>query len=167
MDVRVDIGECRCPGTPHPGDAVFLHPSVTIPIGQAAFSALDGMTTGAEYQGILAQIYLHFGITGWTFTDAEGVSVPVTSANIDERLTWAHGGHTVAQRADELYSADVFAPLAARLSMSSGGGPKGPSTSATLPSGSKRPKHSRPSSPNGSAGRPSVAPALSPGARPI
>lgn len=171
MNVTVDVGACRCPGTPHEQDEVLLAPKLTVPMGAAAMAVLSGVdpTIGAM-QAALTAIYLSpapaGGIVAWSFVregkDDKGLPIVVpeeiTPDNIERLIPWTDGGSEVASKADELYAGDLFRPLAERLAKSSKPGSTDDSTLPKTPSGSKPQKPSRQSSPNGTAGMRSVAP---------
>ena len=170
--VAVSIGVCPCPGKPHAdGDTVYLTPKMTIPMGIAAWHCVRNATDAADLEGRLASIYLHFGITGWTFMDRESPDSdpkPIrwdpdkADELLEKYLPLWEGGFTVAQRADELYGEAIFYPLASardQLRKSSQTGPTDASTPASPDSGSTPLKLSGRSSRNGTAGKPSEVPA--------
>lgn len=141
-------------------ETVHLRPSITVPMGIAAMYAIQsGVANGADeadLRGALAQVYLHHAIESWTFT--EGLEpVPVTPANVDRLLPFHRGGMEVAAAADNLYSADLLLAFPKAPSTRSPDGPMDGLTSASPATGPKHQKHSRPSSPNGTAGKPSEA----------
>lgn len=144
VDVEV---ECPCEGAPHDTDTVSLHPAVTLPMGAASFAMMDvgEAADTAELLGLLAPIYLHFGIAAWTLVDADGKALPVNRRNIDERLTW-HFAWPVIRKANDLYPAEVASPLQPRRSPPSKHGPTDDSTSPIPLSGRKHPAPSKPSS---------------------
>lgn len=114
--VPVPVGRCRCPGEPHGGgDIVYLHPQVSMRGGMSIKAALvSQITDPIEAQQILARAY--FGeIESWTMTDDEGDPVAINQATIDRLLPWARGGREVAEKADDLYIADVANPFVAQL----------------------------------------------------
>ncbi len=181
--IEVDVGPCRCPGTPHTTDSVYLKPEVDVPM-QLAFTAAwnqlraDGLTPDeflADMQGILGGIYLRHGISGWTFTDVEGSVIRVKPDTIRALLPPNKGGVKVADAGDELYTKELFAPLVEaaqeeqakrakslnrelrrQTKKSSPAGRMGSSTPLTNGSGSTHPAPSAPSSPVTSAGLPST-----------
>ena len=160
-EVRVRAGNCPCPGTPHKFETITLVPEVTLPMGIAAYAALEDSPDGADMQAALAVIYLRYGIESWTFleqTDDAITPVPVTQQNALRLITWKTGAYEVAQKADKLFTKDLFLPLGPKLSKSSPNGPMETSTPPTPVSGSKPPKPSRPSSQNGTAGKVSAVP---------
>ena len=164
--IAVPVGACRCPGKPHvDGDTVYLAPKMTIPMGIAAWHVVRNATDAADLEGRLANIYLHFGIVGWSFVDSETPDSDPRLVRwnpdkaeilIEKYLPLWEGGFTVAQRADELYGEAIFLPLAsARVQMrgSSQTGQTDDSTPAPLDSGLTPPTHSEPSSRNGTGGK--------------
>lgn len=157
--VRMEVGACRCPGTPHPADAVWLAADVPIPLGFAAMAALQGMTDSNVYVGVLGGLYLRFGIVRWTFTAEGGVSEPINPESIARLLPWNDGGLEVAEAADDLYGEAIFRPLARRLSKASEPGPTATSTSATEAPSPSIPTSPEPSSPLDTAGTLSEVPA--------
>lgn len=165
-DVRVDVGECRCPGAPHATDWVEMRPTADPAIGAAVMAAIR--ETGDDepmMMGQLARIYVTLGIRAWSFVDHEGRPVPVRPGTagwpdlVADMLPWDRGGKVVSDRGDELYSEAVLRPLLPRSSMPSQDGPTAASTSATPRSGSTPPRRSTRSSRTRTAGRRSGAPA--------
>ena len=154
-----------------PRGTVYLAPRLTVPMGAAAMAVLNGVPpTIPAMQAALTSIYLSpapaGGIVAWSFIDDKLEPEAITPDNIERLIPWAEGGADVAEKADELYAGDLFRPLAQRRSKASPPTPTAVSTSATpsetpesRPSGSRHPKSPRQSSPNGSAGMRSVAPA--------
>ena len=157
-----------------PGGTVYLIPQLSNPMAMGMLAAMEGTPADvpsmtATFVAVAFQPTPRGAIAGWTFTETpdpipplwDGLPVPVelTDANIERLLTWTKGGKEVAEKCSELYTADLFAPFTATPPRSSRRGPMDHLTSATPRSGSHRPKQSKPSSPNGSAGMSSVAPA--------
>ena len=135
-----------------PNGTVTLHPKVTIPIGIAALSVIKQGGGQAVIEGGLAEVYLRLGVESWTFPD------PVTPANIERLLPYNDGGLEVAERADALYSEDIFRPLVARLSKLSPPTPMDGSMSRPSAGGSTPRTPSRRSSQSTTAGPVSGAP---------
>ena len=153
------VGECRCPGTPHAsGETVELRPSVSLAMGTAAMSARRDAGSVDELVGLLAPVYLRFGIERWTCLDAAG-PLAVTSEAIAERFPWGAGGYELSERCDALYAEELVRPLLERITRLSSPGPTGPSTPPTPGSGDGRRSSRRPSSPGSTAGSPSGDPA--------
>lgn len=156
--ISVDVGECRCPGTPHASDEVLLAPKLTVPMGAAAMAALGGQTTVAGNQAVLTEVWFSppplGGIIAWSFVEkAKGDdgepttrTVPLTPDNIARLLPWSQGGYEIASKIDELYGPELFRPLAPRLPESLPTGPTVVETSASSMNGSKPAKHSKSSS---------------------
>ena len=171
--VDVNIGDCRCPGSPRPhqdGDIVTLVPKLTLPMA-ASLKARVGIgneltqdisIVGVQYS--LVAGYLQkapFGaIESWSLLE-EGpvidrktgelplIPVPITPENIERLIPWANGGEEVAEKADDLYRADFLTPFLRKTSLSLNGGQTvgrtAGSTSATRKSGPSRRSPSRPS----------------------
>ena len=151
-----------------PGGTVYLIPTLSNPMAMGMLAAMEGTPADvpsmtATFVAVAMQPAPRGAITGWTFHEDgdKGLPepVPVTDANIARLLTWTQGGKEVAEKCSELYTADLFAPFGVARPKSSRRGPTDHLTSAKPRSGSPRPKQSKPSSPNGSAGMSSVAPA--------
>lgn len=163
-DTRVDVGECRCPGAPHPNDWVELYPEPTIAMGSAVMAAIRASgDDNMVLQGNMAVSYVLFGIKAWSFIGEDGDPIAINPSHeawpsvVNKLLPWAHGGKEVVDRADGLYSEAILRPLLSRTSTQSQGGQMDGLTSAT-PSTSPQPqKQSQPSSPAGMAGKRSVA----------
>jgi hypothetical protein len=184
--VPVREGACPCPGTPHTGEIVYLRQNVSVALGTAATNVSQAVmneylelhpdtrarlmdaadqndkirelakATLPDATAGLAEVYLEYGIVGWTFTDAQGKPRQITPETIAELLPWDEGGMEVGERADTLYSDRIFAPLARRSARLSPPGPTEPPTSPIPLSGHKRPKRSKRSSQTETAGRPSA-----------
>ncbi len=147
VPTEVNLGACRCPGSPHAnGDIVWLKPKAGIDMGLAATVALrrSGNRPG-DVQAALGMVFLRYGISAWTFTDARKEPVPVTADTIDEWLPWDEGGFEVADAADNLYASTVIAPLVKTSEASPPASPEEPSMSATPQSGEQPPTSSEPS----------------------
>lgn len=144
--VVIPVGECRCPGTPHALDTVTLRPTAGLSMGIAATIALRhaGRLPG-DVEAALGSVYLRYGIVAWTFVSETG-PVRITPENIDEWLPWDKGGEEVADKADDLYSVTVLAPLLRRSAERLRTTPETDSTSPTPPSGESSPTSPPPSS---------------------
>ena len=161
--VIVQVGECRCPGTPHrDGDWVGLSPDMTVDLGSAVYAAIraaDG--DDIRLQGLMAQAYLQFGIRAWSFVDEDGDPVRVDRTSkgwpdlIDKWLPWSSGGNIVTEKGDDLYSEEVLRPFRSRPSTQSLDGQTVGSISAIQPTGPKNPKPSKQSSQPSTDGTPS------------
>ncbi len=158
--VVVNVGECRCPGTPHTSDSVTLRGEPSTPMGVAAWAVVREGGDVADLQGRLTSVWLHFGIASWTFVDENGRPESISPENI-ERLLPFTVGLEVADRADALYSDEVLRPLVERQkARSSPPTPTESSTPASTDSGATPPMPSSPSLPAESDGKPSEVPAL-------
>lgn len=115
--VPVPVNYCPCAGTPHPdGDIVYLYPELSMPGGMAAQGAIsEGLTDPVRLQELLARVWISHGVAAWTFLDDEGQPIPVTPHNVARALPYAKGGRLVAEKADDIYSGAILAPLADRL----------------------------------------------------
>ncbi len=153
MNVEVEV----------PDGIVYLVPSLTVPMAAGLLASLEGTpATEGSIQASLVAGYLQpaprGAIVSWTLVDEKMQPEPLTDESIARRLPWGSGGMEVAEKCNDLYAGDLFRPLALRRSKSSPPGQTGPSISATPKSGSRRPKPSQRSSPNGEAGMTSVVP---------
>ena len=145
----------------HDSDAVTLRDTLdfraAVGIRNAALLAKSedpDIGTG-DILAILSERYLLAGIEDWTLVDKVGRPVPVTPANIRERiLSRPDVAIVLADAADELYGEKVVLPLLLRAATSSQPGPTDGSTSATTDG----PSESRtPSSPSLTMSTPTVA----------
>jgi hypothetical protein len=115
--VPVPVGDCRCPGAPHgDGDVVYLAANISTAGGMSARVAmaqvLNGELDSITFQEVIARIWLKHGIVDWTFVDDDGDPVPVSIEQAERLLPYGKGGMLVADKADDLYAADVTDPLA-------------------------------------------------------
>lgn len=140
--VAIEVGVCRCAGSPHDQDIVWVAPEVTAEMGLASYAAIQNGGSVEDIQARLGAIYLRLGIVDWTFLDDEGVTIPVTPENVLRALPWGKGGFEVAERQAALYQEAVLRPLAARRPNSSPPTSITVSTSATRRSSSARAKRS-------------------------
>ena len=110
-DVRVPVGACRCPGSPHPdGDWVELMAHPSIDIGSAIYAAVAAVGNDPVLLQVeMTRAYLRFGIVAWSFTDERGDAIPIRSRAgdfgdvINRLLPFTDGGYDVANAADSLY----------------------------------------------------------------
>lgn len=140
--VAVEVGPCRCAGSPHGQDVVYLHGETTAEIGLAAYGAIAAADGVADQRLRLGMAYLVNGVADWTFLDDAGQPIPVTPDTIRRALPWGKGGRDVAEKANELYSDEVVRPLVERAQRSSRVTSITASTSANRPSSSVRRKRS-------------------------
>jgi hypothetical protein len=156
----VNVGACRCPGTPHEdGDTVSLRPKIDLSMGAAAWQAMEMATADPiDMQAAVSLVYLRYGIVAWSFVDEAGLPVPIRGADMERWLPWGDGGKEVIEEADGLYGAELMRPFLRRLATLSPIGPRPDSTSATKSSGRSPRSSSKPSSRSASAGMPSAGP---------
>lgn len=121
--VEVHVGECRCSGTPHTLDTVWLKAELDVPLAIAANAAIrpilrmfaEGEISQAEantdVEAALSGVYLRHAIESWTFTDEKGLPVPIRPSNVRRLLPWGNGGELVIERADDLYAERISAPF--------------------------------------------------------
>ena len=153
----INVGPCRCPGTPHGSDFVTLHREMPLSLGVAAVGLLSNGGNQYVIGGQLAELYLQLSIAAWTFTDKDGRAVPIEQDNIVRLLPYARGGFTVSDAAAVRFPlVDILSPLGFEMPKSSLPGPTGDSTSLNSPSGPTHRKHSKRSSRNATAGLASV-----------
>jgi hypothetical protein len=179
--IEVNVGACRCPGSPHPADLVFLKPEADVAMVLAfnvtwqtmAGAGLSIDEFNADMQAAMAGVYLRHGIASWNFTDEKGEAVLIRQENITRLLPPRNGGLQVAERANDLYYAELTRPLELAVEQaranrakslnrelrrqtrkSSPHGPTGGSTRATNGSGPTPREPSAPSSPASTAGTP-------------
>lgn len=136
--VRVRVGDCTCPESPHPdGDYVTLKPRLSIEAGAAATERLsDG---GVDTATVLAAILPHM-IESWTFLDAQtGEPLPIDAESVREALPWNEGG---AEVVGELLRR-LNSPLPSKGSPTTNGKPS-PSTRTASTSASRRSSSPRP-----------------------
>jgi len=155
--IAVRIGECQCPGAPHPdGDFVYLRPKLDlrggfrvkrrlIELNQAAFGEQQGDMSELEIH--LAEAYLTEGIFAWNLVDEAGEDRPVTPENLAEFLFSDYSRSEVAaDKADDLYRPAVLDPLVNRALSSLPDTQTNGSTSPTNGVGRKRQRASKRSS---------------------
>ena len=145
----VNVGACRCPGTPHTdGDIVSLDTQLSTPAGIAAQAALmDGSSWEERYSGMVMGL-MRFSVRAWTFRDEDG-AVPITPDNVERQLPWLHGGKEVAAAITQLHQASILDPFveafnrrkSANKTPTTSSSPNGSTdTSSTSPKASTRPK---------------------------
>jgi hypothetical protein len=161
-ETLVKVGECRCPGAPHPEDWVELHPQATFPMGTAVMAAIRAAgEDNITLQGLMGQAYVLFGIKAWSFVGPDGDPIPVNHTTrewpqlVVSLLPWAHGGAELVDAADDLYSEDILRPLMGRTSKQSQAGQMDGSTSATQHTSQPLRERSQPSLPPDTDGTPS------------
>jgi hypothetical protein len=145
---------CTCPQEHEGGDVVYLAPQLGLRGGLAVESAM----TEPDPTMAVAWALITNNVVGWTKTDANGDTEPITDATLDALLPYAKGGEIVSNRAASLYLEDAFGPLALRrkgsLPPSRTNGQTRPLLASRKPS---RRKRSESSSPADTDGQPSKA----------
>ena len=109
QSVVVGIGPCRCPGTPHEQDEVYLRPTISLDGGIRAQGAI--MKYGSDTVELTAAwtgIFLRDGITGWNLTNGDGGP---EALDVDGLLMDLDAARPVADRAAELYGESVMRPF--------------------------------------------------------
>lgn len=150
--VPVGIGDCQCPGSPHPdGDVVYLRPKLGLGAGIAIqrliVEANQNRADSAEISGRLAEAYLLHGVADWNLAGEGGKPVPVNEDTVRIMLLSDFARSApLAEAADDLYMAVVLGPLVNRALASSPATSTNGSTSASRGGRSTRPKRSKPSS---------------------
>jgi len=147
-NVRVPIGPCTCPGTPHAeGDWVELRPRLGMARSLAVIrSAALNDPAVAEMQLVIG--YTRFGIADWNLTNGNSQKMELDGEHLEKFSESDPRAVIVAMRGDELYAEEVVAPL---RSMASSSLATSPTTAETSPTnGTKRStarrKPSKPSS---------------------
>ena len=148
--VAVAIGQCDCPGSPHPdGDVVYLRPRLDYAGGSEAIAVMQAASGSVEELArALVPVYIRHGATGWNLLDADGFDVPF---DVEVLLSDWNVAYEVGEAADTLYSEAVLRPLLQRASSSSPPTPINGSTSRKRGGRASRPKPSLPSSTGTSA----------------
>jgi hypothetical protein len=146
--VRVPIGTCTCPGTPHAdGDEVYLRPKLGMARALAVIrgAAVDDVAV-AEMQ--LAIGYTRFGIADWNLSNGDGRTMPIDGDHLAKFAEDDPRSILVALKGDELYAKEVVVPLVTMAAVSSQTSPATGETSATTgtASSTKRRKRSKRSS---------------------
>lgn len=139
--VVVRIGECACPGTPHADDEVYLRPKLDYAGGAAALAAMVGPVETLSSR--LVPVYIEHGVLGWNLVGDDGLPLAYEP---DLILGDWEIAYEVGDRADDLYSQRVLAPLIQRASNSSPPTSDNEPTRANRTGSPTRPKPSKPSS---------------------
>jgi hypothetical protein len=145
MDVTTT---CPCSGTPHPdGDTVTLRDKPTLMMGTTALGWAGQQATDSKpTSGEISEMFLRLGILSWTYLEDDGTPKPVTDETLDWLLDDYELAYPVAEKAAELYTEVIFAPLLKQISNSSRTGRTNASTSANSRRSRSRPSPSEPSS---------------------
>ena len=139
---------------------VDLEPSVTVPMGMAAVYTIFSHPEAdeAELRGLLAPIFMRFGIRDWSFRDGKA-QIKVEPDSVARLLPFADAGFEVANKCMDLYLGDILRPLQARRNRLSAPGPTDDSISPTPASGTKPHLLPLPSLLESTVGSPSEDPA--------
>lgn len=132
--VRVRIGDCLCPGTPHAeGDFAWLRPRLTAKGGIAATSLIAGADDAQSLMRDLGYLFLLDGLVRWDILDDDGKPVPCNEDTLRSgALAWEETLLPIANAASELYTESVLAPFRpAKVPASSPSGQTDASTSAS------------------------------------
>ena len=116
--VRVPLGECQCPGSPHQEDEAFLRPRLTAAAGIEATSIISN--AGGKGPGVVGRAlgmgYLVDGLLSWNILDDDSEPIPATEEMLESgRLDWEDTLLPIADAASDQYSDSVINPLAARV----------------------------------------------------
>jgi hypothetical protein len=112
--VRVRVGDCTCPDSPHAGgDFVVLRRRLPLDGGAAAIQALSADGSNVTEAGLAVAI-LPYMIESWDFIDAESKDpLPITPESVREALPWNQGGREVLE---SLAEALADTPLSSKVS---------------------------------------------------
>lgn len=150
---NVDIGECRCPGTPHETDTVGMRPRLGLAAGVALQRAVADFLLSSERRtedkaiGILVEYYVLEGVAEWNLVDENGKPLPLNDQTMREQLLDDFArSRAIADKGDDLYKGPVLGPLLSGASKSSKTTSSNGSTSAKASTSLKLPKRSKPSS---------------------
>lgn len=148
--VEVQIGPCKCEGTPHEdGDKAWLRPRLLPEDGLTALSMFQSgrgeLATEEEAVDALAgRLGLHWVISGllrWNLLDDDGEPIPADETTLRSGgLDWEDTLLPIAEAGDRLYSPSVLVPLGIASSGPSEPGPMEASTSAMTDSSETPPK---------------------------
>ena len=159
--VAVRFRDCMCPGTPHDGrdgaddgDYVYMRPVLGFAAGAEALRKM-GESDGdvARIAELVGPTYIREGVVGWNLIAEDGGAAPLDIGSILDNFGWAY---PIADKADDLYSQAVLAPLLQRMNAPSGNGQTAKSTPRTPRSSGKARSRRGSSSQNGTAGPLSV-----------
>ena len=130
--VRVRIGDCECPGTPHTeGDHAALRPRLTARGGLLATSILNNAPTAGVQQTMtdLGMCFLEDGLLSWDLLDDDGKPVPLDLRS--GALAW-ETLLPIANAANDIYIDSVLAPFQKATTPPSS--PRGQTGGSTSPS---------------------------------
>ena len=129
--VRVPLGACECPGTPHEEDEAWLRPRLKPEAAIAVLSILgdDEMDDVATRGSAIGMAFLRGGLLRWNILDDDSEPIPL-SAIEDDSLDWDTTLRPIAEAATSTYVDQLMRPLATTGSRSSKPGRTASSTSA-------------------------------------
>ena len=112
--VKVRIGECLCPGTPHEEDYALLRPRLLPGDAIAALSALRPDVDSSTLQRDIGMSLLRGGLFAWNIQDEDG-PIPLDAIE-DGSLDWDETLRPIAEAANDLYTESLLRPLVERMS---------------------------------------------------
>jgi hypothetical protein len=125
-------GGCQCPSGPHRQDEVYLLPRLTFDGGAAAEAVITRhlASSPVDEEALsrdLCAAYIRHQAIGWNLVDESGAPAPFS---VDLLLSDWTTARVVADKADDLYSAGLLAPLVEAASPSS---PRSRTAASTSP----------------------------------
>lgn len=130
--IRVSLGACECPGTPHEEDEAWLRPRLKPEAAIAVLSILgddDLSARVADLGSAIGMAFLRGGLLRWNILDDDSNPIPL-SAIEDDSLDWDTTLRPIAEAATSTYVEQLMRPLAQTGAKSSKPGPMASSTSA-------------------------------------
>ena len=115
--VKVRIGDCLCPDTPHDEDYALLRPRLLPGDAIAALSSLRADVDSATLQRNIGMSLLRGGLLSWNIQDEDGEIIPVTAID-DGTLDWEETLRPIAEAANDLYAESLLRPLLEKTKMS-------------------------------------------------
>lgn len=132
--IEVRIGDCECPGTPHPdGDKAWLRPRLTAKGGMTATYLIvnnDGDPTRLSRD--LGMCFLVDGLVRWNLLDEDGNPIPTDEDTLTSgALDWDSTLLPIANAANDVYQESVLRPFRPAKALESS--PSGPTDASTSP----------------------------------
>lgn len=144
-ELRVPLGACQCPGTPHPdGDWVEMYPRLDMKRAMAVLSRAAG-DDEELIAFALVQGYARFGIEDWNLANGEGKKLELNAVNLQRFSEEDPRSLAVGSRGDDLYSQATIVPLATAANSLS---PTTQTNGATSAPNGHRPKSRKRSKPS-------------------
>lgn len=112
--VKVPLGECLCPDSPHDEDYALLRPRLLPGDAIAALSALRPDVDSATLQRDIGLSLLRGGLIAWNIRDEDGEPIPLDAVE-DGSLDWEETLRPIAEAANDLYSESLLRPLVERM----------------------------------------------------